>query len=589
MRLRIVAIFAALAVAGVNARAAGSDSGLNVAGMSADDARRELVGIDQFTTTAAMWIWADKYVYQAGQPFTLRWTVKPNNDQYPYTIVAYRQNNQTGAKTYLPGGSVEAADTSGNGVEQGFLIRRLPAVTKATLAQGTIPAEPGMHTFVVQIRDFTGTRVVKSAYFKIGVVESFVDVSGSIETNTTWTNNRAYRVSGLVFVRNATLTIEPGTFVIGQPGSQPPSAIVITRSARIVAEGTRSRPIIMTSSREFGARAAGDWGGLVMLGRAINNWPNGEGNVEGMPASDDSVYGGTDDAHDCGVLRYVRVEFAGAELSPANEINGITWGSCGTATVAEHLQVTYGLDDAFEWFGGTNNAKYLISTWPRDDSFDGQIGWRGKVQHAVALINGDNSNRGIEMDNNEADFTATPLGRVQFYNLTFVGAGDTFAQSADEGTGVAAIFLRRGAAGAYNNIVAFNWITGAVDIRDAATLTNLTTGDLSANGIIMWDNGKSANRPNTLEGQVVAAALPWFQNSQQARNVLVADPMLRRPLEYSDPDFRPLLGSPVFRANWVQPPDDGFFDQWATWSGAFGDVDWTEEWSNFLQEQDIAP
>ena len=381
MRLPTLLTLAALTLMCFSLHAAGSDGSLNLASVSAEDAQRELVGVDEFNTTAAMFIWADKYVYQAGQSFTLRWTVKPNNDQYPYTIVAYRQNNQTGARFYLPGGGTEAADIMGNTVAQGFLITRLPSVNKGTLAQGTIPAEPGMHTFVVQIRDYTGTRIVKASYFKIGVVESFVDVSGNIDANVTWTNTRAYRVTGLVFVRNnATLTIEPGTFVIGQPGSQPPSAVVVSRNGRMVAEGTRSRPIIMTSSREFGVRRAGDWGGIAMLGRATNNWPNGVGNIEGLPASDDSQYGGTDDAHNREYYDTYESSSQGPELSPANEINGITWGSCGTGTVADHLQASYGLDDAFEWFGGTNNAKYLISTWPRDDSFDGQIGWRGKVR-----------------------------------------------------------------------------------------------------------------------------------------------------------------------------------------------------------------
>jgi hypothetical protein len=106
----------------------------------------------------------------------------------------------------------------------------------------------------------------------------------------------------------------------------------------------------------------------------------------------------------------------------------------------------------------------------------------------------------------------------------------------------------------------------------------------------LWRNGANTNRPNTLEGQAVASVIPFLSGQRgQARNVLVADPLLRNPFEYSNPDFRPSLGSPVFRANWVQPPDDGFFDQWATWSGAFSDIDWTEEWTSFLQEQDIRP
>lgn len=563
-------------------------SGLPIAGGETDP-RRDLAGIDQFETTAAMWVWTDKYVYRPGENVTVRWTLKPYNDPFPYTLVAYRQNNQTGARTYLPGGTTEPADISGSTLAQGFLIRRLQGHEKQVLATFTAPDELGMHTVVVQIRDYTGTRVVKAAYFKFGVVDGEVSVTGNIESNTTWTNTKVYRISGLVFVRNnATLTIEPGTFVIGMPGSQPPSAIVVTRTGRLVADGTRSRPIIMTSSQPFGQRKPGDWGGLILLGRATNNWPTGEGPIEGLPDSPDSRYGGNDDTHDCGTLRYVRVEFAGAEFQPNNEVNGITWGSCGTKTVSEYLQVSYGFDDAFEWFGGTNNAKYLVGIYSRDDYFDGQIGWRGKVQHAVAVVNADNANRGIEMDNNETNHALTPLSKPQFYNVTLVGVGHRFTQSADEGTSVAGIFLRRGTGGLYNNFIIYNWITSGIDFRDDGTMANLDSGDLTMDGILLWDNGKSVGRPNSLEGQVTAAALPFARGERgRARNILVADPMLRRPLEYSDPDFRPRLGSPVFRANWVQPPDDGFFDQWATWNGAFGDLNWTEEWTNFIQEEDL--
>ncbi len=119
---------------------------------------------------------------------------------------------------------------------------------------------------------------------------------------------------------------------------------------------------------------------------------------------------------------------------------------------------------------------------------------------------------------------------------------------------------------------------------------NISSGDFSMNGILLWDNGKNANRTNTLADQVVEAMQPFAQGlSGKGLNFMVADPQMRRPLERNDPDFRPLLGSPLYRANWVQPPDDGFFDQWARWLGAFGDVDWTEEWTTWLQEQDIKP
>jgi len=576
---------------------AGGGDGAKFAKVSFDDARRE-AATAQLETSAAMWIWADKYVYTAGEQLTLKWTLKPNNDLYPYTLVAFRQNNQTGRKFYIPGGTETPTDIFGNTSDQGFLIARLPSAEKQVLLGNgglvgpavTIPNDqPGMHTLVVQIRDYTGTRVVKAAYFKIGVVTESVDVTGEITADTTWVNTKAYRLTGLVLVKSgATLTIEPGTFVIGLPGTQPARALLITKTGKLMAEGTRNRPIIMTSSLPFGQRKPGDWGGLILLGEAPINVAGGTANIEGLPPSDDTAYGGGNANHNCGTLAYVRVEYAGAILGFANEVNSFTWGGCGKQTVAHHLNAVYGLDDSFEWFGGTMDAKYLAGNYGRDDYIDSQLGYTGRIQHVVALVNSDNANRGIENDNSEFDFQALPKNKPTMYNFTFVGAGAQYTQGADEGTSVGAIWLRRGAAGTYHNMILHTWVSNGIDFRDDATLANLDNGDLSMDGMLMWDNGKASDRPNTVSDQCGGTARPFCTGQRgQAHNFVSRDPMLRRPFEYSDPDFRPMPGSPVYWAGWVQPPDDGFFDQWAHWIGAFGEENWLEEWTNFLQEQDI--
>lgn len=593
MHLRALATFvvltATLCVAGF---AAEKGVAPKFASVSPGDAAKELSGFEQLETSAAMWVWSDKYVYMPGEPLTLRWTLKPNGDLIPYTIVAYRQNNQTGEKFYLPDGTPEATDIFGRTVTEGFDIVRLTEAEKAVLVGSggmfptmTIPNELGMHTIVVELREFTGGRVVKAAYWKIGVVDGILDIPNAITADLTLENTKAYRLSGVVLVSGgATLTVEPGAFVIGQPGSQPPSTIVIGNTGRIHAEGTRSRPIIMTSSLPFGQRRGGDWGGIVMLGKAPSNWPQGVGNIEGLPPSDDTQYGGTDPEHDCGTLKYVRLEFSGAELRPNDEINSFTWGACGTKTVASHLQASYGLDDSFEWFSGTSNADHLVSIYPRDDHFDAQIGWTGNVQYFVGVGNLDNTNRGFEVDNNENDFGAVPATAPTFYNGTLVGVGNSFDQGVDEGT-VAGMYLRRGAAGSYNNILIQNWVDGAVNIDGDATEARLASGALTFNGILMWNNGIASGAANTLAGQVSSRGQTYFGT---APNILIANPMLRRPLEYSDPDFRPMLASPAYYANWVQPPDTGF-DQSANFTGAFGSEDWTEEWTNFIQEQDMVP
>jgi hypothetical protein len=559
-------------------------------------------------TKLSMWIWSDKYVYQPNQSLTLKWTVKTNGDLYPYTVFVYRQNNQTGVKTYFPGGSTAPTDIEGNTLSQGFQPMQMSDVTKGVLigSGGKFPAltipsgQVGMHNLVVQLRDYTGTRPLKTAYMKIGVVTKLKDLTGDITTDTTLTNDTLWTLKGGVFVKNdATLTIEPGTFIFGAPGT-PPSLLLVTQSGKIMAKGTKSRPIVMTSSQPFGQRKRGDWAGLVMLGKApINVGANTAGNtndagtfyIEGLNTSPDGLYGGKDPKHNCGTLEYVRVEFSGFILSPNNEINSFTWGGCGSDTVADHLQANFGLDDTFEWFGGTMDAKYLMGSNGRDDYTDFQLGFVGRIQFVIGYQNPDQpGNRGIEGDNSEYDAAATPYSSPTIYNATYIGTGNPGYDESD----APGIFLRRGARGSFNNIVVTNFYSACMEIfpdKDGSTAAQADAGRLTMNGILCYHNNIGGNGDNTLAGQITEPYSLAYAQGQKGngagKNFMVADPMLTRPFEYSDPDFGTLFGSPVFRAGWVQPPDDGFFDQSAQFVGAMGDVDWTEEWTSFLVDKDI--
>lgn len=559
--------------------------------LSVAEAERELAGVSQIDSSASMWVWATNgnrrtgepdYLFRAGDSLTIRATLKPNNDLYPYTVVAYRQNNQNGRKFYLPGNTEAVTDFFGKTVDEGFQITRLPEWNKFSVATVTVPNELGMHTIVVQLRDYTGTRVLKTAYWKFSVVSAVEDLPATITANRTLTNDKAYRVSGIVQVRNnATLTIDPGTIIVGAPGSQPPSVLLITTAGRINAQGTRSRPIIMTSSQPVGSRQRGDWGGLIMLGRAGINDTSGSLNIEGLPDNEDTRYGGTNDAHDCGTLRYVRVEFAGALLRPNEETNSFTWGACGTASKSEYLQAHYGFDDSFEWFGGINDAKYLVGTYGADDYVDVQVGYRGRIQHGVFVANADRSNRGIESDNYERDFAARPLGNPTMYNFSFIGSGAAGFDESDS----PCLYFRRGSGGSFNNMLCYNWTTrtvGGANIADSIQ-PNITAGTFNMTGILSFNNGAA----NNFDAQVAADFRAYLNNA--SRQMVIADPLLRNPLERSNPDLRTNIGSPVHRATWNQPPDDGFFDQWATWIGGMGNYDWTEEWTVFMQEEDLKP
>ena len=186
-----------------------------------------------------------------------------------------------------------------------------------------------------------------------------VVVSADITTNTTWTSDNVYVLSGVQFVyvkNNATLTIQPGTVIRGDQ-----TGLVVTRGSKIIADGTTSRPIVFTSNKPAGQRTAGDWGGLALLGKAKTNKPGGEGVLEGGVDATLGLYGGTDDADNSGILRYVRIEFAGIAFQPNNETNGLTLGGVGNGTILEHIQSSLGGDDAFEWFGGSVNGKYFVT------------------------------------------------------------------------------------------------------------------------------------------------------------------------------------------------------------------------------------
>ncbi|MCL4797022.1 MAG: hypothetical protein KJZ84_20820 [Bryobacteraceae bacterium] len=591
MRKTILMAAAAVALLGASAQAAAPRFEF----VRAADAARGTSPFESYESSASAWLWTDKMAYQPGERLKLWWTVRRFDDANPYTIVAYRINNQTGQKTFIStqGASEEPKDLFGSKLGDFFVVRMPDGEGQKLVGEGglfgeevgTIPEEYGMHTIVVQFRDYTGSRVVKSLYAKFVVVRGTREIAGIQNGDATWTNDWLWTLSGTVVWRSGTLTIEPGTMIFGLPGSNPASALLITRNAKIHASGTQARPIIMTSSLPVGQRRPGDWGGLSLLGKAITNWPTGEGALEGLASGEDTAYGGQDDDHDCGTLRYVRVEYAGAEFQPNEELNAITWGGCGKKTVSEFLQVRYGLDDNFEWFGGSNDGKYLVSLYAQDDHIDWQIGYRGRLQHILAVAGDDGSNRGVEADNNERGFDLLPRSNPTLWNMTIVG---TEKATRDEGSSVAGIWLRRGTGGRLNNTIVTNYFQNGFEIRDNATVQAIANNELQIDGLLMWNNGRNADKPNTIEGQSNALAQPFLKGETGiAKRVYIEDPQLRRPLSYSDPDHRPAFASPALQPIWSQPPDDGFFDQWANWIGAFGGIEWTEEWADFIQEEDI--
>ena len=301
-------------------------------------------------------------------------------------------------------------------------------------------------------------------------------VSTDITSNTTWSG--VICLQNKVYVKNgATLTIQPGTIIRGDKSTQ--GTLIITRGSKINAAGTSSQPIVFTTNEDIGNRFEGDWGGLVILGSARNNQPGGIANIEGIAPTTDTEFGGSNDADNSGVLQFIRVEFAGIALQPNKEINGITFGSVGSATIVDHIQVSQSGDDSFEWFGGTVDAKYLIAYRGLDDDFDTDFGYRGRVQFGLIIRDKDLSDaagdsNSFESDNDATGSVAQPLTRAIFSNITTVGPKGNGSISLPIGEKFEKSFrLRRNTSISIFNSLSTGWEKG-LSIEGASAEDNFT-------------------------------------------------------------------------------------------------------------------
>lgn len=246
-----------------------------------------------------------------------------------------------------------------------------------------------------------------------------------------------YILKGWVYIANgAELTIEPGTIIKGD--KQTKASLIAERGGKLIAQGSASEPIVFTSEEAPGNRKPGDWGGVILCGKARNNQT--EMQIEGGPRT---KHGGNDDADNSGVLSYVRIEFAGYPFNTDQEINGLTLGSVGSGTKIDHVQVSYTNDDSYEWFGGTVNCKYLVAYHGWDDDFDTDNGYSGAVQYGLSVRNAKiadkSQSNGFESDNNAGGSDVNPYTTATFSNITFIGpkmqTGVNFQNTTDFITG----------------------------------------------------------------------------------------------------------------------------------------------------------
>lgn len=284
-------------------------------------------------------------------------------------------------------------------------------------------------------------------------------VKGEITTDTHWTADQHYLLSGYVYVTAGhTLTIDKGTIIKGDKATK--GALLIEQGAKIVAIGTADAPIVFTSNQPKGQRNYGDWGGVILCGKAPVNWvsaktndgtnqtlTSGVGQVEGGPRS---LYGGTDPHDNSGTLQYVRIEFGGVAFSQDNEVNGLTFAGVGDGTTIDHIQVSYAGDDSYEWFGGTVKSKYLIAHRGLDDDFDTDNGFAGAVQFGIALrdpnVADQSGSKAFESDSYQTGTVTDASSPTQavFSNITVVGGVVSPTSTAYDPQFVAAIQLRKG-------------------------------------------------------------------------------------------------------------------------------------------------
>ncbi len=346
-------------------------------------------------------------------------------------------------------------------------------------------------------------------------------LQGFISASTTLFADSTYVLSGYVKVTNgATLTIQPGTRLVGDT-TVAGSSLWILRGSRIVAEGTAQAPIVFTSQRSAGNRRPGDWGGLIIIGNAPINRTANPILTEGPVGVSENYAGGNQFNDNSGSLRYVRIEFAGYDVSNGSgqELNSLSMYAVGRGSRIEFVQTMAGLDDSFEWFGGAVDGRHLVSYESGDDHFDWTEGYQGRNQFLIALQTavltprtgaGTTSSdpRGFEGDGCESDkpgctFANQPYSQPVFANFTLIGPGPGVF-SAQDGSGAV---IRRGSGGTLVNGVIARWPGVGISVRDNATGDLLAADSLTVRNVVLVDNGANFEaQANARFGHLLANA-----------------------------------------------------------------------------------
>jgi hypothetical protein len=284
----------------------------------------------------------------------------------------------------------------------------------------------------------------KSDYF-IDRVENISDLGGGTG-NVIWKNDKSYLIDGFVFVNDGqTLTIEKGTVIRAKTGQgSQASALIVARGGKIIAEGTSDQPIIFTVEGDdlkgsVPLDAKGLWGGLIILGNAPINSPEGENFIEGIPISEPrGIFGGFNEEDNSGILKYISIRHGGTNIGENNEINGLTLGGVGRKTIIDHIEIISNSDDGLEVFGGTVNLRNIAVAFCGDDAFDFDEGFRGKCQFLLGILDDETGDHVAEHTGNPFPGVNSLFSKPVLYNCTYIGhlsGNDSHLISFDKGSG----------------------------------------------------------------------------------------------------------------------------------------------------------
>ncbi|HEV8304646.1 MAG TPA: hypothetical protein VGQ25_06790 [Gemmatimonadales bacterium] len=426
-------------------------------------------------------------------------------------------------------------------------------------------------------------------------------LSGTIDEDRTLSADTTYTVQGFVRIApGVTLTIPAGTVLLSDPDSR---GTLITRrcdsnspSAQLRILGTATTPVIFRPKVAEGtARERGLAGGIELAGCAPVNLPTGEGISEGVS----EPFGGDNADDSSGEIHYLVIEFGGREIAPDNEINGLTFNGVGAGTVVDHVQSHFIADDGFEWFGGTVNASFLVSSANDDDNFDCDNGWVGGLQFGFVIEDKNLGNRGEECDNDANGSANEPITNPNFWNITYIGGGPgpgngTGINNGDKNDG---LYIRRNSGSQVHNAIIANWTNVGVSIDGDGSFARLADGTLTIDNLLFFNNrflGSPAAQAATdpIEKNINRVASGVYSTDGIAdafagSTFVFADPQLtsvdyENPIDGTQPNPLPQSGSPALDpASAATPSGPGVVDGSATYLGAFGSDNWIDGWTTW--------